>query len=96
MICWHQTIKSGWDQAEWLECLAINAKVATVLGSIPASSDAAESEGRQIKQWWITDIKNKIQKNDIFSKDFLLRDGDFWKAYQIKSLFWLCMKKPNK
>jgi hypothetical protein len=34
--------------AEWLERLAVNAKVATVLGgSIPASSDTVESEGRQ-------------------------------------------------
>jgi hypothetical protein len=34
--------------AEWLEHLAVNAKVATVLGgSIPASSDTVESEGRQ-------------------------------------------------
>jgi hypothetical protein len=36
--------------AEWLEHLAANAIVATVLGSIPASSDTEESEGRQMKQ----------------------------------------------
>jgi len=32
---------SGWDLDEWLERLSLtaNAKVATVLGSIPASSD---------------------------------------------------------
>ncbi len=36
--------------AEWLERLAVNAKVAIVLGSIPASSDTVESDGRQIKQ----------------------------------------------
>ncbi len=35
---------------ERLEGLAVNAKVATVLGSIPSSSDTVESEGRQIKQ----------------------------------------------
>jgi hypothetical protein len=36
---------------EWLERLAVNANVAkTDLGSIPASSDAVESEGRQMKQ----------------------------------------------
>jgi hypothetical protein len=34
----------------WLERLAFNAKVATVLGTIPASSDTVESEGRQMKQ----------------------------------------------
>jgi hypothetical protein len=32
--------------------LTANAKVATVLGSIPESSDTVESEGRQIKQCW--------------------------------------------
>jgi hypothetical protein len=35
---------------EWLKRLDVNAKVATVLGLIPASSDTVESEGRQIKQ----------------------------------------------
>ncbi len=34
----------------WLERLTANAKVATVLGSIPASSDTVDSEGRQMKQ----------------------------------------------
>jgi hypothetical protein len=38
------------ELAEWLECLAVNAKVTTVLGSIPASSSPVESEGRQMKQ----------------------------------------------
>jgi hypothetical protein len=41
----------GTDLAEWLERLTANAGVATVLGSIPASSDTVESEGRQMKQW---------------------------------------------
>ncbi len=36
--------------------LAVNAKVATVLGSF-LSSDTVESEGRQMKQFWITNIK---------------------------------------
>jgi hypothetical protein len=40
----------GRDLAEWLERLTANAVVATVLGSIPASSDTVESEGRQMKQ----------------------------------------------
>ncbi len=40
----------GWDLAEWLERLAVNAKVATVLGSIPAYFDTVKSEGRQMKQ----------------------------------------------
>jgi hypothetical protein len=47
-----------------LERLAVNAKVATVLGSIPASSDTVESEGRHMKQSWIVYIKKKkILKN---------------------------------
>ncbi len=33
----------GWDRSEWLERLTANAVVATVLGSIPASSDTMES-----------------------------------------------------
>jgi hypothetical protein len=36
--------------AEWLERLAGNAKGATDLDSIPASSDTVEAEGRQMKQ----------------------------------------------
>jgi hypothetical protein len=36
--------------ADWLEQLTVNAKVATVLGSIPASSDTVASEERQMKQ----------------------------------------------
>ncbi len=43
-----------------------NAVVATVLGSIPASSDTVESEGRQMKQWWIPYIKRKNPKNSPF------------------------------
>ncbi len=43
---------NGWDLSDWLERLTANAKVATVLGSIPASSDTVESEGRQMKQCW--------------------------------------------
>jgi hypothetical protein len=50
------------DFAEWLERLTVNAIGATVLGSIPASSGTVESEGRQIKQCWISYIK-KIKKS---------------------------------
>ncbi len=39
-----------WDLAEWLERLTANAVVATVLGSIPESSDTVESVGTQMKQ----------------------------------------------
>jgi hypothetical protein len=34
----------------WLERLTVNNEVATGLGSIPASSDTVESEGRQMNQ----------------------------------------------
>ncbi len=37
----------GWNLAEWLERLAVNVKVP---GSIPASSDTVEYEGRQMKR----------------------------------------------
>ncbi len=43
----------------YLERLAVNVKVATILGSIPASSETFESEGRLMKQYGITYIKNK-------------------------------------
>jgi hypothetical protein len=33
------------DLTKWLERLAFNAKVATVLSSIPASSDTVETKG---------------------------------------------------
>jgi hypothetical protein len=63
-----------------VERLAVNAEVATVQGSIPASSDTVESEGRQMMQWWIKYIKNKKnQKNPLF---FLttsnLNSGNTW------------------
>jgi hypothetical protein len=32
-----------------VERLTVNAEVATILGSIPASSETVESEGRQMK-----------------------------------------------
>ncbi len=38
-------VECGLDLADWLERLTANAKVATVLGSIQASSDTLESEG---------------------------------------------------
>ncbi len=40
-----------------------NAEVATVLGSIPASSDTVETEGRQMKQCWIQYLEKNILKN---------------------------------
>jgi len=43
-------MSDGWDLVEWLDRLAVDAKIATVLGSILASTDTVESEGRQMKQ----------------------------------------------
>ncbi len=40
--------KCGWDLAKCLESLAVNAKVATLLSSIPASSDTVESEDEAV------------------------------------------------
>jgi hypothetical protein len=42
-----------------LKHLKANAVVATVLGSIPASSDTVDSVGRQMKQGWISFIKKE-------------------------------------
>ncbi len=67
--CWVLIELSVWnfnDLAKCWERLAVNAKVATVLGSIPASSDTVESEGWQMKQCWITYIKIKNPKNPPF------------------------------
>jgi hypothetical protein len=36
--------RSGLDLAEWLERMTANVEVATVLGSIPASSDTVKSD----------------------------------------------------
>jgi hypothetical protein len=36
---------------KWLAALTVNSKTATVLGTIPASSDTVESEGHQMKQY---------------------------------------------
>jgi hypothetical protein len=41
---------SVWGLNEWFEFLTTSAEAATLLGSIPASSDTVESEGRQTKQ----------------------------------------------
>jgi hypothetical protein len=50
--------------AEWLERLIANAVVTTVLGSIPASSETVESEGRHMKQCRISvHKKRKNTKN---------------------------------
>ncbi len=53
------------DLAKWLERLTVDAKVAIVLGSIPASSDTVESEGRQKKQCWITYITRKPKNSPV-------------------------------
>ncbi len=52
-------ISFGWDLAEWLERLTANAVVATILGSIPASSDTVESEWRQM----MFNIVHKLKKS---------------------------------
>ncbi len=48
--------------AQWFERLAVNAEVATVLGSIPASSDTVWSEGRQMKKCWVEYWNNNTKK----------------------------------
>ncbi len=60
--CGWDLAECGWNLAKWLERLTANAEVATVLASIPASSDTVKSEGRQMKQCWILYIKKKKSK----------------------------------
>ncbi len=71
----------GWDLAEWwmkssqvgmrfsravtVEHLAVDFKFATVPCSIPATSDTVESEGRQMKQCWITYNRTYMKKNKL-------------------------------
>ncbi len=51
--------------SEWLERLTVNAVVATVLGSIAASSDTVECEGRQIEA-----VLNIVHKKKFYSQHF--------------------------
>ncbi len=68
----------GWDLAGWLERLAINAKVTTVLCSNPSSSDAVKYEGRQMKQCWITYTKDKNQCWITYIKRKKSKNPPFW------------------
>jgi hypothetical protein len=94
---WDPAEYSGWDLAEWLERLTVNVAVATVLGSIPASSDTAESEGRQMKQCWISYITKS--KNPSFRLQIWVYNISFaWTIFCI-SLPILCKchrKNVNK
>ncbi len=58
----------GWDPVKWLERLIANAKVATVLGSIPVSSYTVESEERQMKKSWIKYTNVPYGKNSLYGK----------------------------
>ncbi len=60
--CGWDLAKCGWDIAKWLERLDVNAKVAPILGSIPAPSDTVESEGRKMKKCWITYFTRKTKE----------------------------------
>jgi hypothetical protein len=48
--------------SEWLECLTTSVVVPTVLGSIPASSDTVESEGRQGDEAVLNIVHKKRKK----------------------------------
>jgi hypothetical protein len=76
---------------EGLERLTVTAndKVATVLGSIPASSDTVESEWRQMKQCWIKYIQNqgKLDKKHSQIISTLITvvyryTGEYWMIYR--------------
>ncbi len=64
VLCWIgfcrlDTVGQAWMRSSRV----VNAKVATVLGSTPAFSDTVESEGRQMRQYWIT--KKKVKKSSV-------------------------------
>ncbi len=71
--------------------LTANAEVATVLGSIPASSDTVESERRQMKQCWIQSICRKEKKCTITRSLWIINPGVclawiLWPSYSLKYL----------
>ncbi len=88
------SLDCGLDLAKWLERLTANAPVATVQGSIPASVDTVDSEGRQMKQCWIQyekKIKKSLQKIfekkekelRVLSPNFHIHVSDEWWAIYI-------------
>ncbi len=58
-IYWRSEGISFLNSSADLERLTANAVVATVLSSTPASSDTVVSEGRQMKQCWVSYIKKE-------------------------------------
>ncbi len=79
----------GWDLAEWLERLTANAVhiVATVLGSIPTSSDTVESGGRRMKQCWIP--YKKSLTNIRCTGRLIYKSGQWaWRTDFLQSKLW--------
>ncbi len=70
----------GWDLAHCLERLTTSAKVATVLGSIPASSYTVKSEGRQMKPCW-----NKVHKKYMYKLFIYVTSSDQYSLLQLVS-----------
>ncbi len=85
-----KTKTRGWVLDEWLERLTANAAVATVLGSIPASSDTVESEGRQMKQTRISFVKTVHSWKD------LLQQANFKHQRSNKPELGLVQKDPMR
>ncbi len=69
------------DLVEWLECLAVNAKVATFLGSMLASSDTVKSEGRQMKLCWIMYCKKQKSKKTSLKKERKIHKFFVWEKH---------------
>ncbi len=59
-----QSQEKSRDLAEWLKRLTTNSVVATIMGSIQASSGTVESEGQQMKQCRMSYIK-KFKKEKL-------------------------------
>ncbi len=66
--------------------LTANAVVATVLGSVQASSDTVESEGRQMKQCWISYIKRKRKKSP-FKNNYQLGKKILYVHHKLENMY---------
>ncbi len=80
---------SRWDLSEWLERLTAIAVIPTILSSIPTSSDTVESEGWQVKHWWISYIKRKNPSKIPLCKKFwrmsaICVTGKSWDSEEIQ------------
>jgi hypothetical protein len=71
------SVLRGWDLDKSLDRLRANVEVQTVLGSMSASSDTVEFEGRQMKQFWIKHwVFSRSPQSYFFKISSLTADSD--------------------